>query len=351
MASTAAHTLAAVALLALVAGCSSSGDPQQPPPAPAELVFLGGRVYTVDADRSSAEALAVREGRIVFVGDERGARLHVGPDTRVIELDDELVLPGFHDSHVHLIEGGIALELCNLAGLETAEAIFDHIAGCVRDDPGSGWLVGFGWSLLAFPSTGPSRLDLDRLVPDQPAYLVSDEGHSAWLNSAGLAAAGITAATPDPPSGRIERDPVTGTPSGTLRETAMALAEDLAFDTVSAATGLRGLQRALTMASSFGITSAVDARSDRPLTDLAYWFAQKPGSRPPSHHRLHAARPHRGGRSPSRAPPPPTGRPREPRPDHGGQALPRRGQRDGNRRAARPVPRRRGPAHHPPTAC
>lgn len=254
-----AHRLG-VAALAWAAAASA-----QPPP-PAELVLRGGAVFTADAARPTASAVAVRGGRIVYVGDDEGAAALVGDGTRLIEIGSGIVLPGLHDSHVHVAAGGLGLAACDLSGDETAQAVAAHIAACARDNPGSAWVTGRGWQLGVFPEAHPKREQLDAVVPDRPAFFMAADGHSAWVNSRALAAAGVTAATPDPPGGRIERDPATNEPTGTLRETAVIAVRRL-VPPPSAAEIRAGIVRAIALANSFGITSVHDANVAEPLLE------------------------------------------------------------------------------------
>ena len=168
---------------------------------PADLVLTGGAVYTMDAARSWAQAVAVRGGRIVYVGSDAGVRPWVGPATRVVPLGGRMVLPGFQDAHVHPVSGGIELGQCDLNNLETRDAIVEKVRACATEQAGRPWVVGGGWSLPAFPGGAPTRELLDSLVPDRPAYLSAADGHSAWVNSEALRRAEITAATPDPVDG------------------------------------------------------------------------------------------------------------------------------------------------------
>ncbi len=233
-----------------IAGC----EPKAPP---ADLVMRNGKIYTLDDARTWAEALAIDDGRIVFVGPNAGVDAFVGPETRFVDLEGKMALPGFHDSHVHPVSGGIELGQCNLNGLATREGLFAAIEECAARTPDEVWLVGGGWDLPLFPGASPNRSDLDRLSPDQPAYLTSADGHSSWVNSRALDIAGIDKTTPDPPNGRIERDR-TGEPTGTLRESASALVS-AHLPPLGPEDYVEGLRRALRMANGFGITSLIEA--------------------------------------------------------------------------------------------
>jgi len=241
----------------------------EPKVPPADLVLRNGRIYTLDDARTWAEALAIDDGRIVFVGPDAGVDALVGPETRFVDLEGRMVLPGFHDSHVHPVSGGVELGQCDLNGLATREGLFAAIEECAARTPDEEWLVGGGWDLPLFPGANPHRSDLDRLSPDQPAYLSSADGHSTWVNSLALDIAGIDATTPDPPNGRIERDPKTGEPTGTLRESASALVSKH-LPPLEPEDYVEGLKRALRMANGFGITSLIEASArDRTLEAYA----------------------------------------------------------------------------------
>lgn len=180
-------------------------------PTPADMVYTGGRVYT---GSEFAEGLAVRDGRIAAVGPVDD---HIGATTRVVDLAGRLVLPAFHDSHMHPTTSVLELERGDLTEAESLEDILKVVG-----ELGGEWVQASGWALTLFPVSGPTAEMLDEAVPDRPAVLWSADGHSAWLNTEALRRAGITAETPDPPGGRIERQP-DGSPSGTLREAAVHL--------------------------------------------------------------------------------------------------------------------------------
>jgi len=191
---------------------------------PADLVLTGAAVYTADAVRSWAGAVAVRSGRIVAVGSEAEIRPFAGRRTRVLELPGRMVVPGFQDAHVHPPMGGLYSIRCDLHGVFDRESYVRVIARYAEEHPDSDWIVGGGWSMDAFPGGTPEKAILDALVPDRPVFLKNRDGHGAWVNSQALAIAGVTRETADPPDGRIERD-AGGEPTGTLQEGAMALVE------------------------------------------------------------------------------------------------------------------------------
>jgi predicted amidohydrolase YtcJ len=221
----------------------------------ADLAFVNGAVYTVDAARSRARAVAVRGGRIVAVGTDDDVREHLGPRTEVVDLAGRMLLPGFQDAHVHPPSGGLDMLRCDLNDRYTESEYREVIAAYAHDHPQRSWIQGGGWYMAAFPHGAPGRDTLDALVPDRPVVLFSRDGHSAWVNSKALEISGITASTPDPPDGRIERAD-DGSPSGTLHDGAANLVpeprptpEDL----------LEGLRLGQGYLHSLGITAWQDA--------------------------------------------------------------------------------------------
>jgi predicted amidohydrolase YtcJ len=193
-----------------------------PTDAAADLVLSGGPIHTLDPARSTARALAARDGRIVALGSPRDVERLVGPRTRRIELRGRAVVPGFQDAHVHPTHGGMARLRCELHEQRGRETYLRIVREYAEGHPERAWITGGGWSMDDFPGGTPTREDLDGVVPDRPAFLQNRDGHGAWVNSRALEIAGITATTPDPRDGRIERGEG-GEPSGTLHEGAMAL--------------------------------------------------------------------------------------------------------------------------------
>jgi predicted amidohydrolase YtcJ len=247
-----------------------------PAPEAADLLFRGGTVRTMEASTPVASAVAVRRGRIVYVGDDARASAFVGPSTEVVELGGRLLLPGLHDTHVHPLSGGIEQGDCDL----NAAASVDEIAGLLGDCAGrvaeGAWVRGGGYQMTLFPGGEPPKEMLDSLVPDRPVYLTDATGHSAWVNSRALALAGIDSRTPDPePDGIVVRLP-DGSPQGTLRESAMGLVTRHVPRHTDAEMRA-GLARALQSAASFGITTLHEASADEGALS-AYAHAEAEGS-------------------------------------------------------------------------
>jgi predicted amidohydrolase YtcJ len=241
----------------------------------ADLILKGGEICTMDPGFSWASAVAVKDGRILAVGSDSEMAGYTGSNTIVVDLKGKMVLPGFCDSHIHPILGGLEMSLCRLYTLMTKEEVYSAISEYAKAHPDKEWVVGTGWETPVFPGGSPNRADLDRLVPDRPALLLSADGHSAWANSKAIALARVDRNTADPPGGRIERDPKTGEPSGTFRESAVEKVSKL-IPAFTAAERLEGLRKALEMASSFGITSMVEANADNDKLD-AYSEMERSG--------------------------------------------------------------------------
>lgn len=180
----------------------------------ADLVVLGP-VYPGGRPDRVSDAVAVRGTGVLALGDR--ARAAIGRRTRVIEAGDGLVLPGFIDAHVHPVTAGRTRLTADLNELPDAAAELAAVADYAADRPDAEWITGGGWSMEHHPGGLPRAADLDAVTGTRPAFLFNRDVHGAWLNSAALRLGGITAATPDPPDGRIERDEQ-GAPTGVLHE-------------------------------------------------------------------------------------------------------------------------------------
>lgn len=235
----------------------------------ADLVFRNGAVYTVDAARSWASAVAVAGNRIVYVGTDEGAAPFIGAATRVVDLLGRMMLPGFQDSHVHPGMGGVGMTQVQLNGVFDRSEVFLLLGEYADAHPELEWIVGAGWEADAFkPSGSPDRYMLDEIVPDRPAYLTFSGTHAAWVNSRALEIAGITAATPDPQNGVITRDE-NGEPTGLLIDSA----QDLVSRHIPPQTDQQrvdALRLAFTEITHLGITAIMDAStSDEEAADYA----------------------------------------------------------------------------------
>jgi predicted amidohydrolase YtcJ len=259
------------ALAVLASGCSSG---ERHSAAPADIVLRHGGIYTVDAQRSWAQAMAIRDGEIVVMGKDADVEAYIGPATRIVDLTGHMALPGLHDSHVHPTRAGAMLLGCSLDGIEDVAALVAKVRDCAAQAQGE-WVLGENYDLSLFPQGNADKSVLDAAIPDRPVYLHASDGHSGWANSRALALAGIDAHTPDPPKGIIERDPKTGEPSGTLRETANELVE-AHIPKPTLEQNEASLRAALHAMAAVGITSFVDAWVGRDELD-AYQALDRAG--------------------------------------------------------------------------
>jgi predicted amidohydrolase YtcJ len=222
----------------------------------ADLLFDNGPVFTADdAPGPARQPVAVGHGRILAVGPE--ARELAGPRTERVDLAGRLLAPGFQDSHIHAVFGGLELSRCDLSAVKTAPECLAAVGDYARAHPERPWITGGGWSLESFPGGLPTAAALDAVVPDRPVFLPNRDHHGAWVNSRALELAGITRDTPDPASGRIERDHH-GEPTGMLQEGAISLVESL-LPAVDAADLDAAFDRAQALLHSLGITGWQDA--------------------------------------------------------------------------------------------
>jgi predicted amidohydrolase YtcJ len=258
--------------------------PASPQTGKADVLFVRGRIYQpprqdgshLDCSKlpvkvsgangfpcqshSYAEALAVKDGKVVAVGDTKTILRWKGRGTSVIDLKNRFVLPGFNDAHLHLASGGFLKLNVDLLGTKSLTEMQRRIAERVATTESEGWIRGRGWDQLTWASQKlPTREDLDAVTGGHPAIFTRVDGHICVVNSAALAAAGITKLTPDPQGGKIDRDE-RGEPTGILREGARD-AVDKVIPKVTAAERRRALELALAEASEWGLTSAQDNSS------------------------------------------------------------------------------------------
>jgi predicted amidohydrolase YtcJ len=236
-----------------------------PPPQTADIIIANTHIWTAEQTKPWADAVAIKYGRISFVGATKDAEAFRGPKTQWIEMPDRLIVPGFNDSHIHLMGGALSLERVDLIEDQTLEAVQNHIKKFAQENPTRPWVLGRGWWYSAFPNKLPTKEQLDAVVPDRPAYMGCYDGHTGWANSAALKLAGITKDTKDPVNGHIVKDPETGEPTGALKEEAMSLVHSkipLPDQEATYQLLLRGFEEL----NSYGITSVQDA--DTSLEDL-----------------------------------------------------------------------------------
>jgi len=189
----------------------------------ADTVVLHGKIYTLNPEQPWAEALAISGDRIVRVGSDADMATLQSKDTRIIDANGRLVLPGFVDCHIHFIDGSFSLGHVNLEGAKDVVDIQKRLREYATNHPGNDWILGRGWNYAMFPTTLPDKKYLDEIFPDRPVFLEGFDGHTYWANSKALAVAHITKDTPNPPNGVIVRDPQSGEATGALKESANSL--------------------------------------------------------------------------------------------------------------------------------
>ena len=217
------------------------------------LLLVNGNIHTMERLLPRASALAIAGAQILAVGGDELAAL-AGRTTRVIDLHGLTVVPGLIDAHLHFLSYGLSLREIDLMNVPSRAAALERIAARAATTPAGHWLTGRGWDQVLWPEPlFPTAAQLDAVTPEHPAFLRRKCGHAGWANSLALKLAGITRETPDPAGGAIERDPVTGEPTGILLERAMDLVAQLqAIPTDAEA--VDAVRVAMQRAHSLGIT-------------------------------------------------------------------------------------------------
>jgi len=223
-------------------------------------IFINGNIHTFDQELSVVEAIFIRDGYIQKVGKQEDILKSADDGTEIIDLEGKMLMPAFHDAHAHPIWNGMDQYQCEVFGLMDLEQIQDKIRSCLEGDyaKSTGWVIGAGLNAALFPAANPRKNLFDEVSKEIPIYIEISDGHNALVNSKALELANITKQTPNPDKGIIERDPITGEPSGTLREpSAMNLVVNVA-PKESDELHRNGLRYAQGLANSYGITSMID---------------------------------------------------------------------------------------------
>lgn len=197
----------------------------------ADIVLYNGSIHTQFEPSPRVNALAIRDGKILAIGEDDQMRDLLTPGGEAVDLNGRLVIPGLVDAHVHLSMYAHFLHNVDLTAATSAQHGAELVGKRVKEIPPElppdRWIRGHGWAQDDWPDRRfPTAAHLDAVVPDHPVYLTARSGHAAWVNSAALRRAGITSQTSDPPGGQIARD-ASGRPTGILFETAMELASRL----------------------------------------------------------------------------------------------------------------------------
>jgi predicted amidohydrolase YtcJ len=251
-------SLLAVSIVLLVACSDNNVDTVEP----ADLILTNGSFYTVDADNRGAEAVAVSGGRYVYVGDAAGVNIYRGAETRVIDLQGAMAMPGINETHAHAWQGGYKeLYECNFPFTATPDEIAAIVIECVTSNPEAEWITGGQWTSDFFIDNdiGSPRQWLDEISGDKAIYFEDDATHNAWVNSRALAIAGITRETEDPPGGTWVRDE-NGEPNGLVLETAKPIIESF-IPELTHEQNMASIAKAVELANSFGLTGINEART------------------------------------------------------------------------------------------
>ncbi len=243
-----------IILLALCVGIVPVGMAQA---VPADLVITNANIHTMDADRSVARSLAVLGNKIIAIGTDEETKPLIGPNTRVIDADGRLVLPGFNDAHVHFIETGAQLSSVDLRDARTPEEFVSRIKAFAAKLPKGRWILGGQWDHENWtPNALPTAAMIDAATPDNPVFVNRLDGHMALANSLAMKLAGVDKSTPEVAGGLIVRD-AAGNPAGVFKDAAMGYIEkvipDATFDQK-----MEFAQAVSDHAASLGVTSVQD---------------------------------------------------------------------------------------------
>lgn len=226
----------------------------------ADTVLFNGLFYTLDEKQTWAQAIAIRDGRIVKVGSRNDVMATVGITTNKIDLQGRTVIPGINDAHVHPLPGGLKLEYeCSFEFSATPDEIAQTISQCAKAQPDAQWIIGGQWDSDLFKrfTVDSPRALLDKAAPGKAVYLESDSGHDAWVSSTTLTLAGVNADSQVPAGGHAPRDD-RGEFNGLLLEKARELVLPVVPDW-SDAQYYQGLQRAMQLANRYGVTAMKSA--------------------------------------------------------------------------------------------
>ncbi|PWK76332.1 amidohydrolase [Aminobacter sp. AP02] len=238
------------------------------------MVLTNAKVHTVNRSSPQAEAVAIEDdGVILAVGSEKEALAAAGEDADVVDLKGMMVLPGFQDAHMHLVEAGVNEILCEFEPFDKLDDTLATVKDCMKTSK-TEWVLGSGVSMtnLLDQSDNPIAL-LDKISPDRPVLILDDIGHGAWANSVAMRAAGYDPLAEDPPGGIILRDAKTGKPNGVVLENAQQKLSNLAFpDTPdNVEFGYESLLPTLETVAENGITSVSDAGGFWPQGHIKAW--------------------------------------------------------------------------------
>jgi len=234
---------------------------------PADLIVTNARIYTVDEARPSAQALAVKDGKFLFAGSEREVMALRGTATKVVDANGRTIIPGMVDAHAHLLGLGEALQQVDLTGTRSYDEVVARVVAAAKGQPAGKWIVGRGWDQNDWADTRfPTHDALSRALPNNPVYLTRVDGHAGLANAAAMRAASVTAKTPDPRGGRLERG-ASNEPTGVFVDNAQGLIERVIPPPTREDTR-KALQAAITESHRYGLVGIHDAGESRSTIDL-----------------------------------------------------------------------------------
>jgi predicted amidohydrolase YtcJ len=234
---------------------------------PADLIIHNGKVVTVDAKSTVAEAVAVQGGKIVAIGTNADVLKLKGPKTHVIDAKEKLVLPGLYDSHVHSVSAAVTEVGDPVPDLRSLTEVFDYIKKRAATTKEGNWIV----LRYAFPTRlkearFPTKAELDAAAPNHP--VLYNAGPASVVNSMALKVSGITKDTKDPPAGQVVKDPVTGEPTGMLRNANVLKGVPGGGEAVSPEKKREAVKKLLSLYNEHGITSISDRNAERSELDM-----------------------------------------------------------------------------------
>ena len=234
---------------------------------PADLVVTNGRIYTADGARPVVDAMAIRGGRVVFVGDRAGARALTGANTRTLDLQGRTVIPGMTDAHAHVTGLGQSLLNVDLVGTTSYAQVIARVVERARNTPKGEWIIGRGWDQNDWGDTRwPTHEALSRAIPDHPVFLERVDGHASLVNALALQKAGVTKASTDPSGGSIERD-AQGNPAGVFVDNAQGVI-DRAIPAQTRAQVKNAIKLSIAEMHRWGLTGVHDAGASAQVLEL-----------------------------------------------------------------------------------
>ncbi|MEH6549156.1 MAG: amidohydrolase [Pseudomonadales bacterium] len=271
-----------IAFTISLAGCSTedqSSDGSSPTAASdaADTVYTNGNFYTVNTAQPWAEAVAVKDGKIIAIGSGADIEAMIGTETQIVDLGGRFAMPGVVDTHAHAMEGGGSNSLTWKLLSSADNPTWEEIDSSIRDGKeqlgeGKEWFVGYNMTKLAFPEGMYHKSYLDEVFGDMPAFIYIEGMHEALVNSKALELAGLTKDSPDPPAGALQRESDTGELTGALTESS---AFDLVYNVIPVATPEErdaAYKRGLQMMTAAGVTAMMEAWSnDEELEIISAW--------------------------------------------------------------------------------